>query len=237
TLVRLADEEYVFLLTMHHIIADGWSMGVLFQELSELYEAFSEGRPSPLPDLPIQYADFAVWQKDWFSGEIFEQQLAYWKDRLRDLPRLQLPTDWPRPAVQSFAGAVRSFWLPAKLYSRLVELSQQESATLFMTMLAAFQTLLSRYSAQEDIAVGTPVANRNRAELEGLIGFFVNTLVIRTDLSANPSFRELLSRVRELALEAYVNQDLPFERLVHELQPERDMGRNPLFQVNFQLFS
>ena len=237
TLLCLGEEDYVFLLTMHHIIADGWSMVVLFQELSDIYQAFSDGRPSPLPELPIQYADFAVWQKEWLRGEVIDEQLAYWKRQLQELPLLQLPTDWPRPAVQSFAGTVCSFWLPEPLYLALVELSQKETVTLFMTLLAAFQTLLYRYSGQDDIAVGTPVANRNRAEVEGLIGFFVNTLVLRTNLSGNPSFRELLGRVREVALDAYAHQDLPFEKLVHELQPERDMGRNPLFQVNFQLFS
>jgi amino acid adenylation domain-containing protein len=237
TLVRLDNEDYVFLLTMHHIISDGWSMSVLFQELSELYEAFGAGQSSPLRELSIQYADFAVWQKNWLRGDILDGQLAYWKQQLYDLPMLQLPTDWPRAPVQSFAGAVCTFWLPETLYFPLVELSRQENATLFMTMLAAFQTLLYRYSGQDDLAVGTPVANRNRAEVEDLIGFFVNTLVFRTNLSGNPSFRELLSRVREIALGAYAHQDLPFEKLVHELQPERDMGRNPLFQVNFQLFS
>jgi amino acid adenylation domain-containing protein/non-ribosomal peptide synthase protein (TIGR01720 family) len=237
TLLRLGKQNYIFLLTMHHIIADGWSMGVLFQELSDIYTAFCAHRRSPLPDLAIQYADFAVWQKNWLRGEVIDEQLAYWKQQLQDLPVLKLPTDWPRPAVQSFEGAVSTFWLPEPLYSALVELSQKEAATLFMTMLAAFQTLLYRYSGQEDIPVGTPVANRNRAELEDLIGFFVNTLVLRTNLSGDPTFRTLLARVREVALDGYSHQDLPFEKLVQELHPERDMSRNPLFQVNFQLFN
>jgi amino acid adenylation domain-containing protein len=237
TLLRLAEEDYVFLLTMHHIIADGWSMAVLFQELNDIYAAFRAGRPSPLPDLPIQYADFAVWQKDRLRGEVLDEQLAYWKQQLRELPTLKLPTDWPRPAMLSYEGALHTLWLPEGLCNALRDLSTQENTTLFMTLLAAFNVLLYRYTGQEDIAVGTPIANRDRAEMEGLIGFFVNSLVLRTDLSGDPSLHELLSRVRETALQAYAHQDLPFEMLVEELQPERDMSRNPLFQVTLQLFS
>jgi amino acid adenylation domain-containing protein len=237
TLLCLGDEDYAFLLTMHHIIADGWSMVLLFQELWDIYEAFSTGLPSPLPELPIQYADFAVWQRDWLRGEMLEEQLSYWRNQLRDLPVLQFPTDWPRPTVLSYEGSLHTLWLPGSLANALRDLGAREKTTLFMTVLAAFNVLLSRYTGQEDIAVGTPVANRDRAEIEGLIGFFVNSLVLRTDLSGNPSFRDLLGRVRETALQAYAHQDLPFETLVEKLQPERDMSRNPLFQVTLQLFS
>jgi amino acid adenylation domain-containing protein len=237
TLLQIGQEDFIFLLTMHHIVCDGWSMGVFFQELSTLYEAFCSGLPLPLPELPIQYADFAVWQTNWLRGPEGEAQLAYWKKRLVDLPDLQMPTDRPRPTAQSFMGAVHSLRVAEQIYEALKELSQREGVTLFMTLLAAFLTLLHRYTGQDDVVVGTPIANRNRAQLEGLIGFFVNSLVLRTDLSGDPSFRELLTRVREMALGAYDHQDLPFEKLVKELQPERDMGRNPLFQVSFQLFT
>ncbi|HEV7859202.1 MAG TPA: amino acid adenylation domain-containing protein [Pyrinomonadaceae bacterium] len=237
TLLCLGDEDYVFLLTMHHIIADGWSLVLLFQELSDIYEAFGAGLPSPLPELPIQYADFAVWQRDWLRGEVLEEQLSYWRNQLRDLPVLQFPTDWPRPTVLSYEGSLHTLWLPDSLARALRDLGAREKTTLFMTVLAAFNVLLSRYTGQDDIAVGTPVANRDRAEIETLIGFFVNSLVLRTDLSGNPSFRDLLGRVRETALQAYAHQDLSFETLVEKLQPERDMSRNPLFQVTLQLFS
>jgi len=236
TLLRLDEEEHVLLLTMHHIVGDGWSYGVFVRELTALYEAFNQGRPSPLPELPIQYVDFAHWQRQWFQGKVLEEQLAYWKQQLGDdLPVLELPTDRPRPAVQTFRGARQSAMLSKSLLEALRTLSRQEGMTVFMTLLAAFQTLLSRYANQDDIVVGSPIANRTRAELEGLIGFFVNTLVLRTDLSGDPSFRQLLGRVREMALRAYAHQDLPFEKLVEELQPERDLSRNPLFQVMFVL--
>jgi non-ribosomal peptide synthetase component F len=212
-------------------------MGVLSRELNECYAAALAGRPPALPELPIQYADFALWQRRWLSGERLEQQLAYWRAQLAELPQLALPTDRPRPSVQSFRGAVQPLALPARLTAALRALSRTEGTTLFMTLLAAFQSLLARYSGQDDIVVGTPIAGRNRAELEPLIGFFVNSLVLRSDLSGNPSFRELLARVREVALAAYAHQDLPFEMLVEDLQPERDASRNPLFQVMFQLFS
>jgi hypothetical protein len=237
TLLKLREQDYVFLLTMHHIVSDGWSMSVFFRELSVLYTAFCLGKSSPLPELSIQYADFAVWQRQWLQGERLETQLAYWRKQLADLPLLQLPTDRPRPAVQSFRGARQLMAIPEPLYVALQALSQQEGVTLFMTLLAAFQTLLHRYTGQEDIVVGTPIANRNRAEIEGLIGFFVNFLVLRTDFSGNPSFREVLRLVREVSLGAYAHQELPFEKLVEELHPARDMSRNPLFQVTFQLFS
>jgi len=234
TLLRLNEEEHVLLLTMHHIVSDGWSMGVFNRELAVLYEAFSAGEPSPLPELPIQYADFAVWQRGWLQGEVLEEQLAYWRQHLGDdLPVLELPTDRPRPAAQSFRGAHQTFVLSNALTESLKALSRQEGVTLFTTLLAAFKTLLYRYTGQEDVVVGSPIANRNRSEIEGLIGFFVNTLVLRTDLSGNPTFRELLGRVREVTLGAHDHQDLPFEKLAEALQPERDLSHNPLFQVMF----
>jgi amino acid adenylation domain-containing protein len=235
-LLRLDKEEHVLLLTMHHIVSDGWSMGILFRELSALYGAFSVGKPSPLPELPIQYADFAVWQRQWLQGEVLEAQLAYWRKQLDGAPSmLELPTDRPRPAVQTSRGARQSLALSRDLTEALKVLSRQEGVTLFMTLLAAFKTLLYRYAGRDDIIVVSPIANRNRVEIEGLIGFFVNTLVLHTDLSGNPSFRELLGRVREVALGAYAHQDLPFEKLVEELQPERDLSHTPLFQVWFVL--
>jgi amino acid adenylation domain-containing protein len=234
TLLQLGEAEHILLFTTHHIICDGWSRGVLIRELAALYEVFSSGKPSPLPELPIQYADFAVWQRQWLQGEVLEAQLTYWKQQLAGSPPvLELPTDRPRPLVQTFQGATQSLMLPKDLTEALKDLSQQEDATLFMTLLAAFKTLLYRYTGQEDILVGTPIANRNRSEIERLIGFFVNTLVMRTDLGETPSFRELLSRVRKVALEAYARQDLPFEYLVDELQLERDLSHAPLFQVMF----
>ena len=235
-LLHLAEEEHLLLLTMHHIVSDGWSLGVFMRELTALYEAFSTEKSSSLPELPIQYADFAVWQNEWLVGEVLEVQLNYWKRHLGgQLPVLDLPTDRPRPPVQTYRGARQSLELPYKSTDALKALSQQEGVTLFMTLLAVFQILLYRYTGQEDVIVGSPIANRNRVEVEGLIGFFVNTLVLRTELSGDPSFRELLGRVREVALGAYAHQDLPFEKLVEELQLERDLSRNPLFQVMFVL--
>jgi amino acid adenylation domain-containing protein len=236
SVVRLTDHDHMLLCTMHHIISDGWSMGVLIRELTTLYEAYSTGRKSPLPKLEIQYADFAHWQRAWLRGEVLERQLSYWKKQLTGAPAvLELPTDYARPAVQTYSGATQFFVLPAALREQLEDLSRSNSATLFMTLLAAFQTLLSRYSRQSDVVVGSPIANRNRAETENLIGFFVNTLVLRTDLSGDPSFGELLGRVREVALGAYAHQDVPFELLVEELQPERSLAHTPLFQVVFTL--
>ena len=234
-LLRLAAEEHLLLLNVHHIASDGWSMGVLWRELSSLYNAFVSGHAPDLPRLPIQYADYAVWQREWLQGEVLEGQLAYWKEKLADLSPLELPTDRPRPPVPSYQGAHLTFDLPAPLTQALKELSRREGVTLFMTLLAAFQVLLHRYSGQDDIAVGTPIAGRGRTELEGLIGFFVNTLVLRSNLAGNPAFTELLARVRETALGAYTHQDLPFEKLVEELSPSRDISRNPLFQVMFAL--
>jgi amino acid adenylation domain-containing protein len=234
SLLRLGKKDHVLLLTMHHVVSDGWSMGVLFRELSVLYEAFSAGRPSPLSELPIQYADFAVWQRQWLQGEVLEEQLDYWKKQLNEAPPLlELSTDCPRPAVQTFRGASRSMVLTETLSEALRTLSRQEDVTLYMTILAAFQTLLYRYTDQDDIVVGSPIAGRNRSEIEGLIGFFVNTLVLRTDLSENPTFRQLLGRVRKVCLGAYAHQDLPFEKLVEELQPERNLTHSPLFQAMF----
>ena len=232
SVLRLSEQEHVLLCTMHHIISDGWSMGVLIRELTTLYEAYAKGEESPLTELSIQYADYAHWQREWLQGEVLEQQLSYWKQQLAGVPAvLELPTDYPRPAVQTFSGAHQSLTLPEQLTKDLKALTQREGVTLFMTLLAAFQTLLSRYSGQEDIVVSTGIANRNRAETEPLIGFFVNTLVLRTDLSGEPAFTELLRRVREVTLGAYAHQDVPFELLVEALAPERDARYTPLFQV------
>ncbi|MEG4076432.1 condensation domain-containing protein, partial [Microcoleus sp. Pol14D5] len=236
-LVLLLDEtEYVLLLTMHHIISDGWSVGVLLRELAELYKANSTGMAPVLPELSVQYADFALWQRQWLQGEILQTQLDYWKQQLLDAPALlELPTDRARPPVQTFRGGYYYAALSLELSAELTALGKRAGVTMFMTFLAAFQTLLSRYTNSEDIVVGTPVAGRNRREIEGLIGFFVNTLVLRTDLGGHPSFEELLARVREVALQAYAHQDLPFEQLVEALQPTRDLSYTPLFQVMFAL--
>ncbi|MCT7989055.1 non-ribosomal peptide synthetase [Laspinema olomoucense] len=236
TLLQLDHIEYVLLFTMHHIISDGWSIGVLLKELTELYKGFCTLKPANLPSLPVQYADFAVWQRQWLTGEILETQLCYWKEQLSDAPTLlELPTDRPRPAVQTFRGGYYHAVLPQELSAQLAALSKRVGVTLVMTLLAAFQTLLYRYSGQDDIVVGTPVAGRNRQEIEGLIGFFVNTLVLRTDLRGNPTFESLLCRVQEVALQAYAHQDLPFEQLVEALHPTRDLSYTPLFQVMFSL--
>lgn len=232
-LVRLASRSHLLLLTMHHIVGDGWSLGVLFRELGALYGAYSRGQSSPLEGLPIQYADFARWQRQWLSGEVLESHLAYWRERLSGLAVLALPTDRRRPEVPTYAGAVEFLELPTEFARELQDMSRRAGGTLFMTMLSAFYVLLHRYSAQEDLVVGSPIANRNREELEGLIGCFVNMLLLRADLSGNPSFRELVEQVKAGALAAYEHQELPFEKLVDELEPERDLSRNPLFQVVF----
>ncbi|MEH1928141.1 non-ribosomal peptide synthetase [Nostoc sp.] len=244
-LLQLDEAEYMLLLNLHHIVADGWSIGVLIRELGILYKAFAEDKPylisTHLPELPIQYADFAEWQREWLQGlaangtSPLQTQLAYWQKQLDGISVLNLPTDRLRPAVPTYRGAKQFLELPHFLTQALEALSYQEGVTLFMTMLAAFQTLLYRYTQQEDITVGSPIANRNRSELEGLIGFFVNSLVLRTDFSGNPTFRELLNRVREVTLGAYSHQDLPFEKLVEELHPERDLSYHPFFQVVFSL--
>ncbi len=233
-LLRLAETEHVLLVVVHHIVSDGWSMEIFLREMRDLYAAFRAERPSPLPELAVQYADFAHWQRGWLRGPALESQTAYWKRRLFGMPeRVGFPADRPRPARQSFRGGRQTRRLSAGLSRDLRALGRSAGVTLFMTLLAAFKVLLGRHAGVEDVVVGTPIAGRTRTELEGLIGFFVNTLVLRTDLSGRPSFRELLGRVREVALEAYAHQDVPFEKLVEELQPERDLGRNPLFQVMF----
>jgi Condensation domain len=224
-------EEHVLLFTMHHIISDVWSMGVLIRELKALYPAFAAGQASPLAELEIQYVDYAVWQREWLTGEVLKHQLSYWKQQLADPAVLNLPTDRPRPPRQSFRAAQLPFQLSKQLSDSLNALSRREGVTLFMTLLAAFQTLLHRYTGQDDILVGAPVAGRARAETEDLIGFFVNTLVLRSDLSGNPRFIDLLHRVRETTLQAQAHQDVPFGRLVEELNPSRDPSRQPLFQV------
>ncbi|MFK0167153.1 condensation domain-containing protein, partial [Rhizobium sp. NPDC090279] len=233
TLVCLTEAEHVLLVTMHHIASDGWSLDILARELSVLYSAFVEDRPAGLPALPVQYADFAQWQRDWLSGPVLERQLDYWRDQLAGLEPLELPTDRPRTPQRVPAGDTVAFSIPAGLAQRLSELGRSRGATPFMVLLSGFQALLARYTGQNDLAVGTPIAGRTRLEVEPLIGFFINTLVLRTELSGDPSFGELVERVRETALTAYAHQDVPFERLVDELQPERDLSRNPLFQVMF----
>ena len=236
TLLQLEDDRYFLLLIMHHIVSDGWSTGVLFRELGTLYSAYSAGEESPLAELPIQYADYAVWQREFLSGEVLERQVEYWRRQLAGAPPvLELPADRVRPAVQSYRGASVTFEVSSEVSEGLKRLSQREAVTLFMTLLAAFKVLLYRYTGQADIVVGSPIAGRTRAELEPLIGFFVNTLVLRTELSGEPSFRELLGRIRETTLGAYAHQDVPFEKLVEELQPERDLSRSPLIQVAFAL--
>jgi aspartate racemase len=234
-LLRLEDQQHILVLVKHHVASDGWSSEIFWQEVTALYEAYASGRSPNLRELPVQYADYAVWQREWFRGEVLETQLSYWRRQLDNLATLQLSTDRPRPAIQNFRGGKQTLILPKSLSEALKALSRKEGVTLFMTLLAAFQTLLYRYTGQEDIAVGSPIAGRNRAEIEGLIGFFVNTLVLRTDVSGNLPFKELLARVREVCLDAYSHQDLPLEKLVEELQPERNLNHNPLFQVTFQL--
>ncbi|HEV2735650.1 MAG TPA: condensation domain-containing protein, partial [Longimicrobiaceae bacterium] len=235
-LARLAPDRHLLLVAMHHAIGDGWSAGVLLRELAALYRAFAAGEPSPLAELAVRPRDFAVWQRRHLAGAALDAQLAWWRGRLAGAPpTLELPTDRPRPPVPGFRAATLAFALDAELSAGLRALSRREGATLFMTLLAAFQLLLGRYAGEDDVVVGTPIAGRTRAELEGLIGFFANTLALRTDLSGDPSFPELLGRVREATLDAYARQDVPFERLVEALQPERDLSRNPVFQVLFVL--
>src|ERR1041385_4542236 len=236
SLLRLGKQEHVLLLTMHHIISDGWSMGIFVRELSACYNAFAAGVEPRLPELPIQYADYAVWQREWLQGDVLQAQLQYWREQLAGSPHvLELPTDRPRPAVQTHRGALKQFQLKPELTRKLKELSRSEDVTLFMLLLAAWQVLLARYSGQNDVVVGTPIANRTRAEVEGLIGFFVNTLALRVEVRGGESFRELLKRVRESCLGAYGHQDVPFEKLVEELQPERSLSYSPVFQVMFSL--
>lgn len=234
-LVQLAQEEHVCILSMHHSISDGWSIGIFTHELAELYTAYCQGRNPLLPPLPIQYADFAVWQRHWLQGARLEKQLAYWKTQLQSVRPLELPTDYPRPPRQSFRGSHVAIQLPSDLSTQIKQLSQKTGVTLFMSLLTAFKILLARYCRQTDIVVGTPIANRMRIELEGLIGFFTNTLVLRSNLTGNPSFIEVLKRVQSVTLDAYANQDTPFEKVVEQIQPERDLSRSPLFQIMFML--
>jgi amino acid adenylation domain-containing protein len=231
TLLRLAAEEHILLLGMHHIISDGWSMAVLFRELSTLYDAYANGKASPLPELAIQYADYAVWQRNWLQGEVLAKQLSHWRKQLENISPLQLATDRPRPAVQTFHGARASLLLSKDLTQALKALSRKQGSSLFMTLLAGLQILLCRLSGQDDIAVGSPIAGRNRAEVESLIGFFLNTLVLRTNLSGDATFLQVLEKVRGVCLEAYAHQDVPFEKIIAELRPERDLSRTPFFQV------
>jgi hypothetical protein len=234
--IQLAAEEHLLLFTMHHIISDGWSIGVLVKEVTSLYEAFSKGQPSPLSELNVQYADFSIWQREYLAGALAYEELSYWKAQLEAAPPLlELPTDRPRPPVQSYRGARHSFLLDNDVSEQLETLSRRESVSLFMLLLAAFKVLLYYYTKQTDLVVGADIANRNRGVTENLIGFFVNMLVSRTKLSGDLSFEDLLTRVRETALEAFAHQETPFEKIVEELQPVRDIGYNPLFQVAFVL--
>ena len=236
-LLRLAPNDHILMLSMHHIVSDGWSLGIMIRELMTLYQSSLTGQPAALPELEVQYADYAVWQREWLQGDVLDKQLAYWKEQLAHPPVLELPTDHLRPPMQTFNGAIHLVKLSATLYGALKNLSQREGVTLFMTLLAAFKVLLSRYSGQTDLVVGTPIAGRTRVETEPLIGLFVNTLALRTDLAGNPTFRELLARVRGVTLGAYAHQDVPFERLVEELQPERSLSHTPLFQVMVMLMN
>ncbi|HEY2169137.1 MAG TPA: condensation domain-containing protein, partial [Candidatus Angelobacter sp.] len=234
TLLQMRKDKHLLLFAVHHIVSDAWSVGVLIHELGELYTALVTGRSPLLSALPIQYADFAVWQRQWLQGAVLEQQLEYWRKQLGGSSLvMELPADRPRPALQTFNGSSISFSIPRALIEPLKTLTRSEKATLFMTLLAAFKVLLYRYTGQHDITVGTPIANRQRQEIEHLIGFFTNTLALRTDFSGNPGFRELLKRVRETALDAYAHQDLPFEYLVEQLHPQRTLSHSPLVQVMF----
>jgi amino acid adenylation domain-containing protein len=235
TLLQFAPTESVLLLTLHHIVADGWSLGVLMRELATCYTALVDGRSPHLPTLPMQYTDFAMQQRHALQGDLLATQLAYWQQQLQDLPALQLPSDRPHPATQTYRGDTHPLQLPADLTQALQALSQQSGTSLFMTLLAAFQILIWRYTGQDDFAIGSPIANRHHSEWEELIGFFVNSVVLRADLSGNPTFQDVLQRVRAVALAAYDHQDLPFEKLVETLDPDRDLSRNPLFQVAFAL--
>jgi len=235
-LLRLSEQEHVAVLVVHHIVSDDWSRGILIHELGILYAAYVAGQPSPLLDLPVQYADYALWQREWLQGGVLAQQVAYWRQRLADAPAaLDLPSDRIRPPMQSFRGAVHRFAVSREVTRALGALARSEGVTLFMVLLAAFQVVLSRLSGQQDIVIGTPIAGRTHPQAENLIGFFVNMLALRTDLSGDPSFRGLVHRVREVALAAYAHQDLPFEKLVEELRPGRDLSRQPIFQVLFTL--
>ncbi|MBJ6766244.1 non-ribosomal peptide synthetase, partial [Myxococcaceae bacterium JPH2] len=219
-LLRLSEEHHVLFVTMHHIVSDGWSMGIIVRELTALYEAIRDGRKPSLPPLPMQYADFAAWQRGWLQGDVLQRQVDFWKRHLAGAPPLlELPTDKPRPAVQGNAGTTLSFSISKPLTDSLKALARQEGSSLFMVLLASWQSLLAHYSGQLDISVGSPIAGRTRAETEGLIGFFVNTLVLRAQLTPEMTFRELLAQVRNTTLAGYAHQDVPFEKLVEALQP------------------
>src|ERR1051325_2146072 len=233
-LLQTADDEYVLHYTVHHTVIDRWSADIIEKEMTQIYLAFAEGKPSPLPELPIQYADFAEWQRDWLQGEVLEEQVAYWRKRFEGVPQvLELPTDRSRPALQTFHGARRTIVLPKDLLESLKALSRQEHATMFMTCLAIYKTLLHRYTNQEDIAVGVALANRNRPETLGLIGYFLNMLVMPTNFSGNPSFREILRREKANATSDFAHGEFPFGRLITELKPKTDPSRNPLFQIAY----
>ena len=234
-LLQITDNENILLLTLHHLVADGWSRGIILQELTALYKSFLNKQPSPLSELPIQYVDFAVYQQQWLQGEELKAQITYWKQQLKNLSVLELPTDNPRKPVQAFSSATESVVISNEILHSLKTLSRQQGVTLFMSTLAAFKVLLHHYTSQDDIAIGSPSANRNWTEVEPLIGFFVNTLVLRTDFSGNPTFLELLQRVKNVAAGAFKHQDLPFAKLVEELQPQRSLSHNPLFGVMFQV--
>ena len=234
-LLRLAEREHVLSVNLHHIVTDGWSTGILVREFVALYEAYCAGRPSPLAELEIQYADFAAWQREWLEGEVLDRELDYWRVQLAGLEPLELPVDAARSAASDHPGGWMSFALTKPVSEGLGRIARDTGATLFMVLLAGWKVLLSRYSGQEDIAVGTAIANRNRLETEGLIGFFVNTLVLRSQVEGERSFAEYVGEVRRVVLEAYEHQDLPFERVVEEVGAERDLSRSPLFQVMFEL--
>ncbi|MEO7769197.1 MAG: condensation domain-containing protein, partial [Ferruginibacter sp.] len=232
-LIKLDEQDHLMVVTIHHIASDGWSTSILVKELVELYNAFEEQRLVNLDQLPLQYVDFAIWQRNYLEGEVLNKKMAYWKKKLDQVPPLQFPTDFSRPAVWSTNGSIEVYKIDKGLVGRLQELSQQKSSTLFMTLLAAFKVLMYRYSGQEDICIGTPIAGRQQHELEGLIGFFVNTLALRTEVKGEATFIEFLQQVRTVTLEAYENQEAPFEKVVDEVVTERDISRNPLFQVMF----
>ena len=231
-LIKIGEKDYIGLITTHEIMSDMWSLLVLLRELAVMYGALSTGTTPPLPELPLQYVDYAAWQREWFKGEVLQKQLEYWKQHLEGAPpTLELLTDHPRPPVQSFNGAMENFAFSSELSESLRELSRREGVTMFMLLLAAFNTLLYRYTGQEDIVVGSTIMNRDRAEIEGVIGVFVNALALRTELRRDVSFKELLQKVKGVALEGYANADVPFEKVVEEMRPERDVSRAPIFQV------
>src|SRR6185295_11355744 len=235
-LVKLGPGDHILVLNMHHIVADGWSIGILVEELTKLYGAKRRGEEAKLAELEVQYGDFAVWQREWLQGEVLDRQMRYWKQQLGGAARvLEMSTARVRPAVQSYAGAYERFELSQEVSEAIRGQSRRAGATTYMVLLAGFEVLLNRYSGQRDLSVGTAIANRNRAEIEKLIGFFVNTLVMRVEVEGKERFTELVRRVKEVALGAYAHQDLPFEKLVEELQPERSMSHSPLFQVMFAL--